>query len=403
MKKQVENHTGKDLAIVIMVMGLGVLAIAMLQPVLPLYLTSIGTRPEILGLMFSVAMVGMMLGESSWGWAADKVGVRVPLIVGTIVSASVVICFAFTRNTIIIFLIFFFWGAFRSALFGPGRGFIGTAAPLAKKATFMAIISVLLSASRSLGALPSGFLADHWGYHSVIYVSCGTALLAGLFLLKGPKKRIDPEEIPASPTGKIKLKLLIAVYQPLAPQCLVAFFNYLGLGAFITFLPLLATQVIGVSATKVGILFTLGGLVAVILGIPMGIVADRIGKKITMTLGLVLSAMALIAMPWARDYVWLLGLVVLRSVGMVTFSPAALGLLSESIPSNRQSTVMGIYGGVCENSGVIVGSALGGLIWTSVGPWATFILGGMASALGALVCLLFISPQKDPRNGEANT
>ena len=398
-----ENHTGKDLALVIMVMGLGVLAIAILQPVLPLYLTSIGTRPEILGLMFSVAMVGMMLGESGWGWAADRVGVRIPMIVGTIVSASVVICFAFTRNTIIIFIIFFFWGAFRSALFGPGRGFIGTAAPPAKKATYMAIISVLLSASRSLGALPSGFLADHWGYHSVIYVSCGTAFIAGLILLKGPQKRIDPEETPASPAGRIKLKLLIAVYQPLAPQCLVAFFNYLGLGAYITFLPLLATQVIGVSATKVGILFTLGGMVAVVFGIPMGIVADRTSKKITMIMGLVLSTIALIAMPWAGNYLWLLGFVILRSIGMVTFSPAALGLLSESIPSNRQSTVMGIYGGLCENSGVITGSALGGLIWSTIGPWGTFLLGGIASALGALVCLLFISPQKGQRNGEANT
>ncbi len=46
-------------------MGLGVLAMSMLQPVLPLYLTSIDVSPEVLGLMFSVAMVGMVFGESS--------------------------------------------------------------------------------------------------------------------------------------------------------------------------------------------------------------------------------------------------------------------------------------------------------------------------------------------------
>jgi len=101
-------------------------------------------------------------------------------------------------------------------------------------------------------------------------------------------------------------------------------------------------------------------------------------------------------MPWSGNYLWLLGFVVLRSVGMVTYSPAALGLLSESITSNRQSTVMGIYGGLCENSGVITGSALGGLIWSTIGPWGTFLMGGIASALGALVCLLFISPPKAP-------
>jgi len=63
-----------ELATVIAVMGLGVLAISMLGPVLPLYLSSIDVSPDVLGLMFSIAMVGMVFGESSWGWVADRVG-----------------------------------------------------------------------------------------------------------------------------------------------------------------------------------------------------------------------------------------------------------------------------------------------------------------------------------------
>lgn len=400
--KPVERNTRRELITVIAVVGLGVLALAMLQPMLPLYLTSIGVGPEMLGFMFSMAMVGMVLGESGWGWVADRVGVRLPLSVGTIVSASVVMCFILTRNTVILFFIFFFWGVFRSALFGPGRGFVGTAAPPAKKATFMAIIAVMLAASRSIGALPSGFLADTCGYRAVIYTSCGIAFLGGFILLIRLRKRGAPEDsFPSSsnsPLQRIQVQLLITVYRPLAPQCVVAFFQYLGLGAFVTFLPLLATQVVGVSATSVGILFTLGGMVAVVLGIPMGIVADRLGKKITMLLGLLLSAVAMPGMAYAENFSWLTGFVVLRSMGMVTYSPAALGLLSESISPQRQSTVMGFYGGVCENTGIILGSALGGLVWSTIGPKAAFLMGGAASFLGAVVCLFCISPPKSPEN-----
>ena len=72
-----------ELATVIAVMGLGVLAISMLGPVLPLYLTSIDVSPDVLGLMFSIVMVGMVFGESSWGWVADRVGLKLPLITGT--------------------------------------------------------------------------------------------------------------------------------------------------------------------------------------------------------------------------------------------------------------------------------------------------------------------------------
>ena len=73
------------------IMALGVLAMSILQPMLPLYLTGIGVTPEILGLLFSVAMLGMVIGESSAGWVADKVGLRVPMSVGTFVSGLVVL------------------------------------------------------------------------------------------------------------------------------------------------------------------------------------------------------------------------------------------------------------------------------------------------------------------------
>jgi len=102
-----QTMINRELISVITVMGLGVLAISMLQPILPLYLTAIGVSPEVLGLMFSVAMVGMVIGESGWGWVADRIGIRLPLTMGTTVCAVVVICFVFTTHIILVFLIFF--------------------------------------------------------------------------------------------------------------------------------------------------------------------------------------------------------------------------------------------------------------------------------------------------------
>ena len=160
MKKVVSS----DMATVMAIMALAILAMSILQPMLPLYLASIGVAPEILGLIFSAAMVGMVIGESSWGWVADKVGLKIPLSVGTFVSGLVVFSLVLTQKIPAIFSIFFFWGLVRSALFGPVRGYIGASAPPLKKATFMAITTVMLSASRSLGALPSGYIVDTWGY-----------------------------------------------------------------------------------------------------------------------------------------------------------------------------------------------------------------------------------------------
>jgi MFS family permease len=383
-----------ELIVVIAITGLGVLAMSVLQPVLPLYLTSIGASPEVLGWMFSVAMVGMVFGESSWGWVADKRGLKLPMSMGTTVCGLVVLCFAFTQNIPAIFLIFLLWGVVRSALFGPVRGYVGASAPALKKASFMAIVSVMLSASRSLGALPSGFIVDTWGYQPIFFISCGLALMGGFAVLVGLRKThlVELRSTPTTltPHGILFPSTLKSIFRSLAPQCLVAILYFLGLGILMAFLPLLATQVVGVSATKVGILFTIGGLVTVVLGIPMGILADRLGKKGFMILGLLVSAAAFAGMAFVKTFSWLIAFVIIRSLGMVMFSPAALGLLSDSVPIQRQSTVMGIYGGACENTGVIAGSALGGLIWGIWGPQATFLTGAVASGLGAVICLTLV-------------
>lgn len=398
MKKIISS----EMITVMAIMALGVLAMSILQPMLPLYLTDIGVTPEILGLVFSVAMLGMVIGESSAGWVADKVGLKIPMSVGTFLSGLVVLFFVLTQNISAIFLVFFFWGLVRSALLGPGRGYVAARAPPLKKATFMAIIAVMMAASRSLGALPSGFIVDTWGYSVVFFVSSGVSLLGGIVVVAGLRKTkpVNPEPT----TGTISLSDELPPpaqrlnYRPLTFQCVVTALQFLGLGILMTFLPLLATQVVGVTATEVGILFTIRGLGTMVLGIPMGMLADRKGKKTFMILGLLVSGASMAGMAFTESFPWLIVFIITGSLGVMMFSPAALGLLSASVPLQRQSTVMGIYGGVCENIGIIAGASLGGFVWSAWGPRATFLMGTVAASLGAVISFFGLVRDKVSKN-----
>ncbi|MFC1870483.1 MFS transporter [Chloroflexota bacterium] len=82
---------------------------------------------------------------------------------------------------------------------------------------------------------------------------------------------------------------------------------------------------------------------------------------------------------------WLIVFAIFSNLGLAMFSPAALGLLSDSVPLHRQSTAMGIYRGVCKNTGIIAGSALGGFVWGAWGPRLTFLMGSVAAGLGAII------------------
>jgi MFS family permease len=109
-----------------------------------------------------------------------------------------------------------------------------------------------------------------------------------------------------------------------------------------------------------------------------------------MIVGLLFTAAGLAGLALAKDFPGLVAAVITQSVGSAIFSPSAVSLLSDTVPLNWQNTAMGVYG-ACEDIGVVAGSALGGLVWSSLGPSSTFLLVGMTAAiLGAIVSITLL-------------
>ena len=120
----------------------------------------------------------------------------------------------------------------------------------------------------------------------------------------------------------------------------------------------------------------------------MGTLADRKGKKLFMIIALATSAISMIGISVANSFLCFLVSAVLFEIGLVTYSPAALALLSDSVTSERQGSVMGLYGGICENTGIMAGAFSGGFVWNIFGPRATFLLGSLVCIIGVIMCLI---------------
>ena len=369
------------------ILAISMLSMSMLEPVLPLYLINVGFSFKATGVMISVLWLGMIIGESSWGWIADKIGIRIPMIWGTLVSGIILLGILLAKGAYIVFIAILCLGLFRSAVFGPARGYVGKHAPALKKAAFMGIITVVIGGSKSLGALSSGFLASSLGYSWVFYVTIGMYILGGLItiVILRDLKYNSPKLLPVNKHLFLKDS---KKYRCMFSLCAITSCAYFGLGLFTTFLPLLITQVMGFSVTSVGILFTIRGIITVIFGVPMGMLADQKGKKLLMLIALVTSAISMIGISVANSFLSLLVSIVLFEIGLATYSPAALALLSDSVPSEYQGSVMGIYGGVCENTGIMAGAFSGGFAWNIFGPRATFLLGSLVCIIGVVMCLI---------------
>ncbi|MBN1686894.1 MAG: MFS transporter [Spirochaetales bacterium] len=381
----------RELIVVIGVVGLAIMATNLIQPMLPLYLVSIGVNPTIIGLLLSVGMMGMVLGESSGGWLADRAGIRVPMFVGTFLSVPLVLSLVLARHAALIFVIFFFWGIVRASLFGPGRGYIGATISLSQKATFMAIYATAMAFFRSLGSFAGGFIVDISGYDSIFYTGAGIALAGGILACAGLKRKADvmPANVNLGPHDTGHKPVPLYRQRPFVIQSVIAALYFTALGV-LPFLSLLAGQVIGLQATQVGFLFTLSALSGVVLLIPLGRLADRRNKKNMMALGLLTAAAGLAGISISTNFTQLAICQVIGSIGNAFYNPAAVALLSENVPLRRQSTAMGVFGGF-EDTGLIIGSALGGLLWSHLGPAPTFLIAGTAPAcLAAVITFVFL-------------
>ncbi len=369
------------------ILAISMLSMSILEPVLPLYLINVGFSSKATGVMISVLWLGMIIGESSWGWIADKMGIRIPMIWGTLISGIILLGILLAKGTYIVFIAILCLGLFRSAVFGPARGYVGKHAPALKKAAFMGIITVVIGGSKSLGALSSGFLASSLGYSWVFYVTIGMYILGGLItiVILRDLKYNSPKLLPVNKHLFVKDS---KKYRCMFSLCAVTSCEFFGVGLFMSFLPLFITQVVGLSITSVGILFTMRGIITTVFGVPMGMLADQKGKKLLMLTALAASAISMIGISVANSFLSLLVSIVLFEIGLATYSPAALALLSDSVPSEHQGSAMGIYGGVCENTGIMAGAFSGGFVWNIFGPRATFLLGSLVCIIGVVMCLI---------------
>ncbi|MFL6201083.1 MAG: spinster family MFS transporter [Thermoanaerobaculia bacterium] len=135
-----------------------------------------------------------------------------------------------------------------------------------------------------------------------------------------------------------------------------------------------------------------------LLGIPFGLLADRVARKILIAGGLAVWSLFSGLTGFADSFWTLFFCRVMVGVGEATLGPAALSLLGDCFPTRMRATVQGIY-----SSGVAIGGGLafflGGWIGQSYGwRWAFYLLGFPGLALALLVFLL-----REPARGRTET
>lgn len=153
-------------------------------------------------------------------------------------------------------------------------------------------------------------------------------------------------------------------------------------------------KVLDLSKSQVGMLITCFSLPGVIFALPMGMAADRIGRKKILVPSLMLFGISGAACAFTRDFSLLLGLRFLQGIGATAAGVLTPTILGDAYTGVRRTVAMSYNVGVL-NIGTASYPILGGAL-AMFGWEYPFLLPLAAIPLGILILLLLKTPE--PRN-----
>lgn len=156
-------------------------------------------------------------------------------------------------------------------------------------------------------------------------------------------------------------------------------------------LPLYADR-LGASALLIGVMFAAETAAQATLSTPFGYLADRFGNRIFIVVGTVVSALSVAALGLVTSPLVFIVLRALDGAAGAMRYPATAAYIGDEYPENERGRAMGAYS-TLGWVGLAIGPAVGGLLATSVGLAAPFLVLGSATAIAGLVLALRLPAQ----------
>jgi MFS family permease len=354
------------------------------------YILSRGVSVVGLGVVQSVINLSTAAGLISWGILSDRFG-RKPVILASqacrlLSMASLVasghvaflIVFAFLMGLSSLFMV---GNPARSALISESVG--GQRRAMAFS-TLMAISQITNTAMASAG----GYIAVTAGYMPILYAclvgdAIGLVLLT-LYLRETLEKRAEGPQATVSLAARLKGLLMPEPgFTRLYLILLVMGFSY-GTGYSLFYGTLVDNY--GFTDLQLGLLTTAFNLSWGLSSIPLGKISDRLGRKPMLMGSWMMAVVTVLGFLAFRSFGAFLVFEVFSALDPALWIPAWIALLSEIIPSEKLSTVMGKIDAYSKFSG-IPAPWIGGLLYSAYGFAAPLLVHlGLLMVAGLLIC-----------------
>jgi len=358
------------------------------MPFVSLYLhDQLGAPMTVVGTIMLVSALVACGGRIVGGEIADRVGRR-PLLLGGI--GLRVVAFALMALGIhlgwtvwmigfIFLLIRLFGAAVRPGL----MAIVADVVDEERRVEAYALFRIGSNAGWAAGAAVGGFLVTA-SYASLFLLTTGASfvgvILVALFIQES-RRSAASERFALSRVLDVGRDLRFLTF------CAWSVLLFVVMGQFASTLAVFSTESIGISAPQLGSLFTVNGIAVVLFQWPAARLSARVGIRWGLVLGCLGYALGYFSVGWVPSFAFLVGSMVLITLGEVTFSPTATAAVASMAPEERVGRYMGFFG-LTEALGWSLGPFLGGLLFDRM-VGQPVILWGIIASLGVTAAIGF--------------
>jgi len=150
---------------------------------------------------------------------------------------------------------------------------------------------------------------------------------------------------------------------------------------------ILKAQALGMSTTAVILLYVLYNVTYSTASLPLGGLSDRVGQFPLVLVGYVLFAAVYLGFALSDSSWTLAALFAAYGLYIAATEGTSKALIGRAIPTGERASALGLYY-TATGLASFAASTAGGLLWSAVGPWATFAFGA-AAAIAAAALMLF--------------
>lgn len=372
--------------IVWLALFISVIGIAMVSPLLPVFVKEMGASGIWLGLAFSGFTLLQVPLMPVIGKLADRFNKKLFLWFGLVIYTISALGYFWAPGyqELVIFRIF---SGIGSAMVMPvAFSYIGELAPYGYEGRYMGLFSIAMIAGFGVGPMLGGVIHDSFGTDATFIVMSALSFLGFLiilFLLPQTPSRPSVNDTSAEDMTSVSF---FSILRDMTMRSIVILQMVIGLlfGTILAFIGIWMTTEIGTTVAYVGIVLSIRSIVTGILAYPAGWLADRLNRVVLATLGIGIVAICTFSIPWLNSFLLLVAIFVIMGISESISMPSISAITVEKGRSMGMGSVMGFFN-MAMSLGLFVGSMAGGLVEEAFGLVAVFRSTALLGLTGIIV------------------